>query len=80
MIALLLIMFRVSQGTAWKADTEYVFTTMGTALERNMAPSGDNAYVGPSFRAGSDSRMTQFDSSATVNTSTVGDSEKRVDV
>ncbi|KXN81458.1 hypothetical protein AN958_04569 [Leucoagaricus sp. SymC.cos] len=77
-IAMLLIMFRVSQDRAWKADTESAFT----GLEwRNTSPiRGSGRFAKPSFQSRNGSCTTRLENVVTVETFTVDDNKMRINV
>ncbi|KAF9445738.1 hypothetical protein P691DRAFT_709869 [Macrolepiota fuliginosa MF-IS2] len=79
-IALLLIIFRVSQGQAWKANTEQALTTTHLSWRTSTTTRGSTRYVKPSFQTRDDGSTTRFEDSVTVETFTVDDNKKRVEV
>lgn len=77
-IAMLLIMFRVSQDRAWKPDTESAFN--GTEWRDASTIRGSSRYIKPSFQGRNGASATRLENLVTVETFTVDDNKRRIDV
>jgi hypothetical protein len=75
---MLLIMFRVSQDRAWQPDTESAFT--GMEWRDASTIRGSSRYIKPAFQARNGASATRLENLVTVETFTVDDAKRRIDV
>ncbi|KAJ3555156.1 hypothetical protein NP233_g12273 [Leucocoprinus birnbaumii] len=77
-VAMLLIMFRVSQDRAWKPETESALN--GMEWRDASTIRGSSRYIKPSFQSRNGASATRLENLVTVETFTVDDNKMRIDV